>query len=213
MSIDLDLIEEVEDELDLIPDFDPVPDELQDGDIVIEAGAYEGAWAKKVCEQRDGCKMYAFEPATRAYKMALEKLKDCPNVILRCVALGKQAGTMTLYDCLRDGANTTVDTAEAPNQSESVSIVDTAEALEPLGEIGLMHLNAEGGEVTILERLIETGLIGRAKMILVQWHPYHDEMRARIAEVMRRLAETHEFEPCVAWGCWKRKDIERKRDD
>jgi len=202
-----------EEALIVIP-LDPIPDELRDGDVVIEAGAYEGAWALQLCQQRPQCKVYAFEPVTRAYKMALEKLKDYPNVILRCVALGKQAETLTLYDCLRDGANTTVDTAEAPNQSESVSIVDTAEALEPLGEIGLMHLNAEGGEVTILERLIETGLIGRAKMILVQWHSYNEDvMKARIAEVARRLAETHEFEPRTAWGCWKRKHIERKRDD
>mgnify|MGYP001828997421 CR=1 FL=1 len=32
-------------------DTDPVPDELQDGEIVLEAGAYEGAWTLKVLKK------------------------------------------------------------------------------------------------------------------------------------------------------------------
>ena len=188
-----------------VRDKDPVPDELQGGDIVIEAGAYEGAWALKVCEQCPQCKVYAFEPATRAYKMAQEKLKDCPSVTLYRVALGKQDGMATLCDCNRDGANT-LDYNPEGEPSETVPVIDAVEVLEPLGEIGLMHLNAEGSEADILERLIETKLIERVRMILIQWHQSDDSIRARVTALTKRLTETHEYEPRYFWGCWKRRD-------
>jgi FkbM family methyltransferase len=187
-------------------DTDPVPDELQDGGVVIEAGAYEGAWTKKVCEQRQGCLVYAFEPATRAYRVASRRLKDCSGVILRCVALGKHSGTATLCDRDRDGANTFAWNPE-DEPSETVPVIDVAEVVEPLGEIAVAHLNAEGGEVDILERLIETGLIGRVRMIMVQFHLYDEEIAERIVEITRRLAETHYQENRYrAWNFWCRKD-------
>ena len=189
-----------EETLIVIP-FDPIPDELLDGEVVVEAGAYEGAWTLQLCQHRPQCNVYAFEPATRAYKVALEKLKDYPNVILRNVALGVE-GTAVLWDIDRDGANRGWSELEP---HESITVVDTAKTLEPLGEIGVMHLNAEGDEVVILEQLIEAGLIGRVKILLVQWHPY-DHMKPRIAKIIERLEETHEHERRVAWNCWTRRE-------
>jgi FkbM family methyltransferase len=185
-------------------DNDPVPDELLDGEIVVEAGAYEGAWAIKVCEARPHCTVYAYEPATRAYQLARKRAKDQPGVILKHVALGKQNGTAVLCDMNRDGANTFGHNLEN-EPGETVAVVDAAEALGPLGEIALAHFNAEGGEVDILERLLETGLIERIKTILVQWHPYDDEMQGRIARAVAGLRKTHDFESRDAWGCWKRR--------
>lgn len=188
-------------------DNDPVPPELLDGEIVLEAGAYEGAWTKKVCDQREGCAIFAFEPATRAYEVARKNLKDCAGVDLRNVALGKADGTAELCDRDRDGANTfAVNPEHRP--SETVVVVDVVDVVRPLGEISVAHLNAEGDEVTILERLIETGLIERIRTLLVQWHPYDDEMRGRIEGVTNRLESTHAFERRGPWGCWKRKVLD-----
>lgn len=190
-----------------IVDNDPVPSDLLDGETVLEAGAYEGAWALKVCAKRPNCKVVAFEPATRAYKMALEKLKECPNVDLRCVALGKADGQAVLCDRLRDGANTFDHNPES-QPSETVPVVDVAEVVRGMGEIALAHLNAEGDEVTILERLLEANLIGQFKTLLVQWHPYDDGMRARIEAITEHLSETHDYERRGPWGCWKRKVLD-----
>jgi FkbM family methyltransferase len=162
--------------------------------------------------------VYAFEPATRAYGAALEKLRDDPNVTLYDeeldqrlsvelfgAALGKQDGTTTLYDCMRDGANTFVPAEGEP--SEDVSLVDAAMFVESMGDVALMHLNAEGGELDILERLMDTGLIERARMIMTQWHPYDAETSARIERVIERLAETHRQDNrYYAWNFWMRKD-------
>jgi FkbM family methyltransferase len=186
-------------------DLDPVPSELRDGDVVIEAGAYEGAWALKVCQQRPNCRLYAFEPASRAYEIACEKLRGYPNVVLQSVALGKQNGTAVLCDRNRDGANILGHNPEG-EQSETVTVVDVAEVVEPLGEIALAHFNAEGGEIDIVERLLDAGLIGRFKAILVQWHFYDERMVARIEEMTRRLSETHRYEHRVVWGYWGRKE-------
>jgi len=182
-------------------DYDPVPDELQDGEIVLEAGAYEGAWVLKVCQAHPNCKVYAFEPATRAYKVAVEKLKECPNVTLRCVALGKQAGTVTLCDRDRDGANI-YDWNPEDEPSETVNMIDAGDAIRPIGDIAVAHLNAEGCEVDILERMIEEGITEHTGVILVQWHPYDDEMRRRIIHIGECLESTHHYERRGAWGCW-----------
>ncbi|NIV28849.1 MAG: hypothetical protein GWN58_04835 [Anaerolineae bacterium] len=87
-------------------------------------------------------------------------------------------------------------------------VVDVAEVVRGLGEIALAHLNAEGDEVTILERLLEANLIGQFKTLLVQWHPYDDGMRTRIEAITEQLPETHDYERRGPWGCWKRKDVE-----
>jgi FkbM family methyltransferase len=197
------MVENTEHIVEEVRDNDPVPDELQDGEIVLEAGAYEGAWALKVCEKHPNCKVYAFEPATRAYEVAKAKLEGY-DVVLLPFALGKQAAVVKLCDRDRDGANTYDHNPES-EPSEMVSVVDVADIVEPQDKIALMHLNAEGGEVDILERLIETGLIERVKMILAQWHPYDDEMRERICIVVTGLHRTHEYENRHAWGCWKRR--------
>jgi FkbM family methyltransferase len=184
----------------------------EDGEVVLEAGAYEGAWTKKVCQQRPGCQVFAFEPATRAYRVAVQRLKDYRGVTLQCVALGKQAGTATLCDRDRDGANTFAWNPE-DEPSEIVPVVDVAGVVESLGEIALAHLNAEGGEVDILERLIETGLIERVRMVMVQFHLYDEEISERIIEVNRRLAETHCQESRYrAWNFWRRKDDDAQTD-
>jgi len=185
-------------------DTDPVPDELQDGETVLEAGCYEGAWTLKVMEKYPSCQVYAFEPATRAYKVAQKKLADYPTVHLRDVALGKKAGTAILCDINRDGANT-FDWNPEHEPSESVTVIDVAPVVEPLGEIAVAHLNAEGDELTILERLLEAGLIERFRLILVQWHLYDQGMRARAEVLAESLRLTHTFERRNAWGCWKRK--------
>jgi FkbM family methyltransferase len=182
---------------------DPVPPELQDGEVVVEAGAYEGAWTETVCKQFPGCKVHAFEPASRAYKVAKEKLALYPNVTLYNVALGKEEGTAILCDRNRDGANT-FDWNPENEPSESVTVVDTAEMLEPLGEIAVVHLNAEGDEITILERMIEADLIERVRLVMTQWHPYDDDLHRRITEIVRVLSGSYRYERRGPWNCWIR---------
>jgi FkbM family methyltransferase len=186
-------------------DTDPVPDELLDGEIVLEAGAYEGAWAKKVCEQRPNCEVWAFEPSTRAYRVARKRLAVYDKVFLINVALGKRNGAALLYDRNRDGANTFVEVEGEP--AEHVCVVDVEEIVRDFGEVALAHLNAEGGEIEILERLMDTGLIGRVRMIMTQWHPYDAATSTRIERAIERLAETHyQDNRYYAWNFWMRKD-------
>lgn len=189
-------------------DNDPVPPELCDGDFVLEAGAYEGAWSKKVCEAKN-CTVYAYEPASRAYFVAKKRTKDCEGLVLHPYGIGKQARTDVLCDRDRDGANTFGWNPEN-EPSETVQIRDAAEEVDGWGENSIAHLNAEGGEVEILERLLEVGTIQRFKLVLVQWHPYDDEMRARIASIVEQMAETHDLERRGPWIAWKRKDIDKQ---
>jgi len=179
-------------------DNDPVPDGLT-GSIVIEAGAYEGTWAAKAAER--GCHVYAFEPATRAYAIAKVRLAGRPNAHLFPVALGGGYHVATLHDCQRDGATW----LPADGPSEPVQVVDVALVLSLLGRVDLMHLNAEGGEVDILERLVDTGQIRDVAATMVQWHP-RPETNERIAALEAALQRTHVKLPLYhCWGYWRRK--------
>jgi hypothetical protein len=117
---------------------------------------------------------------------------------------------MVLHDCMRDGANAFCAVDGEPH--EVVSVADAYQEIggiwsEALGDIALMHLNAEGGELDVLERLMDTGLIERVKMIMTQWHPYDAATSTRIERVIERLAETHDQDNrYYAWNFWLRKD-------
>lgn len=180
---------------------DPVPDELTSESVVIEGGCYEGAWVAKVHKQLR-CTIHAFEPATRAYAVASKRLAELPRVSVWPVALGSECGMMTLHDCKRDGATAHPSGGEP---SEVVPIVDAAMVVALLGTVDLIHLNAEGGELDILERLIETGQIANVRMLLAQWHPRAGDKGNRIARLEAALVLTHDKQNRHTWGCWQLK--------
>jgi len=184
-------------------DNDPVPPELCDGDFVLEAGAYEGAWSKKVCEAKN-CTVHAYEPASRAYKVAKERTQGCRGLVLHPYGIGKQARTDVLCDRNRDGANTFGWNPENEPR-ETVQIRDAAEEVTYRGENAIAHLNAEGGEVEILERLLEVGFIQKCKLVLAQWHPYDDALRARIVAITEQMDKTHDLERRGPWVAWVRR--------
>ena len=79
-------------------------DDMGDGAVIFDVGAYEGAWTKRMATRYPTSQIYAFEPAPRAFGVAKERLAGIGNIKLYNFGLSEISGTLTLYDALRDGA-------------------------------------------------------------------------------------------------------------
>jgi FkbM family methyltransferase len=116
-----------------------------------------------------------------------EKVGKLENVIVHPVALGDEDGTVVLRDCKRDGASVYATIGD----SETVQCVDVSQAMDEIGPVDLMHLNAEGAELDILDRLMDTGQIANIERIMVQWHVLSHKKEPKISSIASRLLKTH----------------------
>ena len=72
----------------------------------------------------------------------------------------------------------------------------------------LVEMNIEGGEYDCLSKLIETNLIEKVQILLVQFHKYSLEDELRKAEIRLALNKTHNciFEFPWVWERWDLKE-------
>lgn len=178
-------------------------DDLGDGAIVFDVGAYEGAWTKRMAQKYPAYRIYAFEPAPRAFKVAEERLAGLGNIKLYNFGLSNTAGTFTLYDALRDGAtflpNDHKDTVEA----EIKNVRDFIES-EKIECIKLMSINIEGGEFELLQYLIGVKLIHRVERLMIQWHAPTRNAHVIQVNIQNTIAKTHEMLwNHGAWEAWR----------
>jgi len=188
-------------------------DDMGDGAVIFDVGAYEGAWTKRMATRYPTSQIYAFEPAPRAFGVAKERLAGIDNIKLYNFGLSEISGTLTLYDALRDGAtffeNGHPDTVDA----EVRNVRDFIEA-EKVERIALMSINIEGGEFELLQYLIKTKLIRTVERLMIQWHAPTREACTTQVDIQNTMAQTHEMLwNHGAWEAWGVRDMpEASRD-
>lgn len=178
--------------------------------VVIDAGCYEGNFAKVISEKY-GCHVLAFEPIKAMADFAASRLAIFPKV--RVFTLG--IGGRTRTERFAHKGDMTGITSDGCT-SEEVNIRDIVEVLEEFTEtpvsmpglhctvatpIALLKLNVEGCEFEILERILDAGLAHRFRHIQVQFHPVVHDYEARHQRIRDRLSETHELQYDAPW-CW-----------
>jgi FkbM family methyltransferase len=186
---------------------------LGPSDCVLDIGTYEGRWIIEIV-RRYGCKGFAFEPATRAIKLAKERAAEANvDIVFQPYALGAEKRQSTLYDCERDGGSLVYPEVKNPfheegYDEESVTVLDIKNVLYQWGikPWALMSLNTEGGEYEILPRLIETNYITWFDRMMIQWHQWTTEYHNKMIDIQGQIARTHEMEwNHGAWETWRRK--------
>ncbi len=174
---------------------------LTPGSVVIEAGAYQGLWADAMA-WRYRCRLYTFEPIPEFHRIAHERLRIHPKVVLSNVGLASTSREETWHI---KGEMTGVFNGEGPKQEVLlINFLGWLEIMDMPAEIDLLAVNAEGAEYELLETLIVSGAAGRFKNIMVQFHglgPTPDERKRGIRE---SLAKTHhlKFYDSTYWECW-----------
>lgn len=179
-------------------------DGMGDDAVVFDIGSYEGAWTKRMAEKYTGYKLYAFEPAPRAFGVAQERLAELENVQLFNFGLGVTAGTFTLHDALRDGASFVNDSGDGTDDVDA-QVVNVCEFLKEnkITKIALAAINVEGSEFELLPYLLEQGWTRNIERMMIQWHVLDKSARVEQLAIQNALAKTHQmYWNHGAWESW-----------
>lgn len=177
--------------------------EIEDGDLVIDVGSYDGVWIEKFLDHHKACKAVCYEPSNKFYELSLFNLTGFEDrVTINNFGLSDSEYQSTIDDTL--GLAASVGTGD-----EKIQVKYIVDELSKFERIKLLKLNIEGGEYKCLPALINAGLIERVENIQVQFHPYgtKDETLNAYHDVVKSLSATHEVEyffPFI-WENWKLK--------
>ena len=184
---------------DLTVDFGIGPD-----GVVVEAGAYLGDWAEKV-SNCTGARVYAFEPSPGVQERLTNRLAARPNVVVLDFGLGARNETATLSN---NGPGSTLHPRVSTREATKISLRDVTEAFAELDvdHIDLLHVNIEGGEYDMLERLSDAGWFPRIDIVVVQFHEWLPKAHRRRRGIRRALRRTHTLLWDYPWvfEAWRR---------
>jgi FkbM family methyltransferase len=180
--------------------------DLPVGAVVLDIGAYEGEWSSRVLARADArgqgdLRIHAFEPEPGAIEQYRRALGDEPRVELHPFGLAGRDSWLPLA-VGGPGSSVYADPA-APGYFGSVQVElrDVAAVLSMLGtdRIDLVKINIEGGEFELLDRLHETGWLGRTGPVIVQFHEFAPGAHRARRRNRRQLSETHRCTWCHPW--------------
>jgi FkbM family methyltransferase len=169
---------------------------LTENSVVVEVGCYRGLWVSRMAAKYN-CNFVLFEPVKEFFEDAVERFKDNSKIVLFDFGLSNFNGEIE-FDLMEDRSRPGEGKYAAPMR-------DVAEVITT--PIDLININIEGGEYTLLERMIESGVAKLCRNIQVQFHddyPNCIELRDKIRE---GLAKTH-IESYVypfVWESWRLK--------
>jgi FkbM family methyltransferase len=168
-------------------------------DIAIDCGANVGNVTAKIA--KTGATVYAFEPNPYAYRVLRQRFHGILNV--HCINKGvlDREGKVRLY--LHENADADQvhwSTGSSlldfkgnvnPETSVEIDVLDLARFIADLGRfIALVKIDVEGVECRIVNRLIDTGLIERVGLLVVETHENKiPELTEPTEKLRRRIAK------------------------
>ena len=153
--------------------------DLTPDDVAIDLGANVGEFTLSMAAT--GARVYAFEPDPHAFAILEKKLKDHPGVTLIEAAEDTEDGTTKLYRSTvfdREPDRRTKSSSlfsekhnVSADHSISIDVKDFPTFLTALDhDIALIKIDIEGGEVPLLEALLDAPVATRIGNIFVETH-------------------------------------------
>ncbi len=154
-------------------------DGLNKHSVVIDCGANVGKVSHYLAST--GAQVHAFEPNPYAFAKLHDRLERYRNVHLYPAAAADHEGEMKLYlheqnelDPVKYSTGSSLLEQKnniSSNSYELVRVVDIADFIQKLGmRIHLMKIDVEGAEISIVNRLLESGQIDMIDRLLVERH-------------------------------------------
>jgi FkbM family methyltransferase len=172
---------------------------IRPGDIIIDAGANVGDVTSRCA--RTGATVHAFEPNPVCYAVLEKRFADLANVRTHNLGVMDKACSLTLStpkaDDRYDSLETTVAaTFIAPQEHDlvetTVDCIDLAEFIRGLpGPVKLLKMDIEGAEVAVLNHLMDTAVIDRVELAVVETHERLSDELARETEALRDRLQAH----------------------
>ena len=180
---------------------------LNQNSIVFDLGGYEGQWASDIFS-RYCCNVYIFEPVQSFSDGIKKRFEKNKKIKVFKFGLGGNSRTAKI-SISADGSSLFRDSADV----EEISIIDIKCWLEKqsISHIDLIKINIEGGEYELLDRLIDTDLIGLFDNVQVQFHNLDKDSKSHMISIGEALAKTHEltYQYPFVWENWKLKKVSK----
>lgn len=177
-------------------------DSLTPDSIVFDIGGFEGQWASDIYSKYLS-KIFIFEPYMPFYSNIKNRFIKNDSINVFPFGLGSKDVVTSIFPA-HDGTSIYKQSSE---RSEIIEVKDIVAFIksEEISTIDLMKINIEGGEYELLERLIESGFIGRVTNIQVQFHDdYVENAGDKMNQIHNKLCETHElsWQYVFVWENW-----------
>ncbi len=155
---------------------------LRPGDICVDCGAHVGEVSLALAAK--GAQVHAFEPDPQTYEKLQGARAEVSNITTYPVAVGAKPGRAKLYRSRRSAQNANIgargstliaeNTVANDTEAVSVEVIDfprfLADLIETHGEIAFLKMDIEGAELDLLEALIETDLLAKTRLTVVETH-------------------------------------------
>lgn len=176
---------------------------LNPDSVVIDAGGYEGNFARTIAEKY-GCRVYVYEPVLEFAAAILQGIENTP-LAKTIKVFNAGLGAYDRKEVFGVKGDQTGIACGVPNRTEEVQIVDILTAMEVLcgnaGQISLLKLNVEGMEFEILESLLDRGITHRFDHIQVQPHAHIPRAKDRWDYIKNMMQMNHRITWDAEW-CW-----------
>ena len=146
------------------------------GKAVIDGGAFIGDTMVLFRNLFPASPLYAFEPSTDSYKQLCELLKDdiaSGRLTAKQLALGDKPGSITLQKTHTDADSraSTIMEFNKPELNEQVEMITLDDFVkEHQVQVGLLKLDVEGAEPTILQGALNTIKEQKPLLIIAMYH-------------------------------------------
>jgi FkbM family methyltransferase len=177
---------------------------LDEGSVVFDVGGYEGQWASDIYGMYN-CNIHIFEPVPHFATKIKERFKKNQKIIVNSFGLSDKTHSASI-NLSADGSSTVRRIGDQVVNIELVDIVDYI-TRNNISKIDLVKINIEGGEYSLLKRLINTGYTKIIDSILVQFHNFFPEATSEMTEIKNQLKNSYrpiyQFE--FIWELWRKK--------
>jgi FkbM family methyltransferase len=180
--------------------------ELNQDSTIIDLGGYYGIWAELLLQKIFPLtpKIILVEPVVEYYNHLVLKFKNNPNVIiLNCgVSTNNNEELKNLY-LSSDGSSTNF--KEGPITKINTLPINKILSDNNVDNVDLIQINIEGDEYSLMEYMINSGIITKFKNIQVQYHLGVDNDRERREEIRNGLITNGfklKFDYPFVWESW-----------
>ena len=160
--------------------------ELNQNSTIIDLGGYYGIWVELLLQKIFPLtpKIILVEPVVEYYNHLVLKFKNNPNVIiLNCgVSTNNNEELKNLY-LSSDGSSTNF--KEGPITKINTLPINKILSDNNVDNVDLIQINIEGDEYSLMEYMINSGIITKFKNIQVQYHLVVDNDRERREKIRR----------------------------
>jgi len=178
-------------------------DNINETSIVIEIGGYHGDFTAEIAA-RYNPHIWVFEPVTAFFSIIEKRFKK--NRKIKSLKMGLSNYTTSRKISI-DSDGSSLFRERKNKDSETIQMKDIVEWFNEndIESVALMQINIEGGEYSLLERLIESGYVCKIEHIQIQFHDqYHKNAEELMIKIQNELSKTHDidFQYKFVWENW-----------